>query len=72
MTRTRVRKLRAELRAAIESHEVTHIGDEYQVRAILVPIEKHNHWDDKQRRRALRKAAALFRDAIRAELRLLQ
>jgi len=65
--RIRVRDLRKNLRAFLRGGGVVSIGDEFTLRAILVPIEEHQHWSTAARRRAIAKAQRQFNEHANAE-----
>lgn len=67
-TRIGVRLLRAALKSYIDAGSVIAIGDHYELRAFLVPMPKHDKWDTKARKKAIREAEANFKKIIRAEL----
>ena len=68
LTRIGVRILRAALKTYIDAGSVISIGDRYDLRAFLVPVPKHEKYNAKSRRKAIREAGAKFRKMIRAEL----
>ena len=68
LTRIGIRILRAALKTYIDAGSVIAIGDHYNLRAFLVPVPKHEKWDAKSRRKAIREAEANFKKIIRAEL----
>lgn len=64
-----IRILRATLKQFVEGKEPIAIGDDYNLRAFLVPVPAHERWNGKARNAALRKARAQFNAMISRELK---
>lgn len=65
--RCTVRELRAKLKQHIDAAEATTVGNYYDLRAVIVPIPRHDRWNKKERLAALKKARQLFEAAIAAD-----
>lgn len=65
--RLTVRELRAKLKQHIDASEATTIGNYYDLRAILVPVPRHDRWTKAERVKALKKAMKMFKAAIAAD-----
>ena len=65
--RCTVRELRTNLKKHIDSAEATTVGNYYDLRAVVVPIPRHDRWNKKERAAALKKARRLFETAIRED-----
>lgn len=66
--RIHVRDLRKNLRAYLRGGGVVSIGDEYNLRAILVPIPEHEQWSTASRRKAITEAKRQFNEHANAEV----
>ena len=65
--RCTVRELRTNLKKHIDSTEATTVGNYYDLRAVVVPIPRHDRWNKKERVAALKKARQLFEAALAAD-----
>ncbi len=65
--RIHVRDLRKNLRAFLRGGGVVSIGDEYHLRAILVPVPEHQQWSNAARKKAIIAARRQFNDHANAE-----
>jgi hypothetical protein len=65
--RISVRELRANLRAALRSEKPISVGNDYELRAIIVPIPPHQNWPAVERKKAIVKARRAFKQHADAE-----
>lgn len=66
--RVGTKELRRNLKGYIEGGGAVAIGDDYHVRAILVPVPSFDRWVPGQKRKALAVARRRAIDLLRAEL----
>lgn len=65
--RVGIRELRSNLRAHLTDGKTLAIGTNYELRAFLVPVPRHNNWSGTEKKKALAQAKRNLRKAIDAE-----